>query len=104
MDWEATCRLVHCARDNWQSVGGEVGGIVDGHAPPPRRLLVVMLADAGDLLLATPALRALRTTYPSAHIMLLTKPTNSIVVAGQGLVDEVVPFDKHLFDEPRALL
>jgi heptosyltransferase-2 len=63
-----------------------------------------MLADAGDLLLATPALRAVRTTYPQAHVVLLTKPANCDVLAGQGLVDDLLPFDKHLFDHPRALL
>ncbi|GAC1427918.1 MAG: lipopolysaccharide heptosyltransferase II [Chloroflexota bacterium] len=72
--------------------------------PAPRRILVVMLADAGDLLLATPALRALRATYPQAHLALLTKPSSLGVLAGQGLVDAILPFDKHLFDRPRALL
>jgi len=72
--------------------------------PLPRRLLVIMLADAGDLLLATPALRALRHTYPNAHIALLTKPSVAHVLHDQGMLDETIIFDKHLFDQPRALL
>jgi heptosyltransferase-2 len=75
-----------------------------GRGRAPERVLVVMLADAGDLLLATPALRAVRSTYPRAHVVLLTKPSSCAVLAGQGFVDEVVPFDKHLFDRPSALL
>ena len=36
--------------------------------PPNAHILVVKLAGIGDLLLATPALRALRETYPQARI------------------------------------
>jgi len=39
--------------------------------PPDAHILVVKLATIGDLLLATPALRALRETYPQAQIDLL---------------------------------
>ena len=39
-----------------------------------RRILVVKLADIGDLLTASPALRALRRTFPDAQIDVLTTP------------------------------
>src|ERR687886_249267 len=39
---------------------------------PPDRVLVVKLASLGDLLTITPALRALRTSVPAAHIGLLS--------------------------------
>ena len=42
--------------------------------PANAHILVVKLAGIGDLLLATPALRALRETYPQAHIDLLVTP------------------------------
>ena len=43
------------------------------HLPPDARILVVKLATIGDLLLATPSLRALRETdaFPAADIGLL---------------------------------
>ena len=64
----------------------------------------MMLGDVGDVLLATPALRQLRDTYPDAHITAMTKPTTMPVLAQAGLVDAFLPVDKHLFDRPTALL
>ena len=40
-------------------------------------MLVVKLASLGDLLTITPALRALRTSFPSAHIGVLTTPASA---------------------------
>jgi ADP-heptose:LPS heptosyltransferase len=40
--------------------------------PPPRHILVISLAGAGDTLLATPLLRELRTAFPAAEIDVLT--------------------------------
>jgi lipopolysaccharide heptosyltransferase II len=67
-------------------------------------ILVMMLGDVGDVLLATPALRQLRDASPDAHITALTKPTTMPVLAQSGLVDAFLPVDKHLFDRPTALL
>jgi len=50
--------------------------------PPDAHILVVKLATIGDLLLATPSLRALRETYPHARIDLLVTP------ASAGLLDD----------------
>lgn len=69
-----------------------------------QRILVVQLADLGDLVLSTPALAALRAAHPAAHIALLTTAHSAPLVAEGGLVDEVITFDKHTFDSPEALL
>ena len=67
----------------------------------PKRLLVVQLADIGDLVLSTPALAALREAHPALHITLLTTPHAAPVVAGGGLVDEVLTSSRGLFNPRR---
>jgi heptosyltransferase-2 len=64
------------------------------------RILVVKLADLGDLLTATPAIRALRLAYPSAHLGALITPKSTSILAGTDLVDEIIPFEKASFDRP----
>jgi ADP-heptose:LPS heptosyltransferase len=66
----------------------------------PRRMLVVRLATLGDLLTATPALRALRTSFPQAYIGVLTTPGSAGALRGLDSVDEVLRFEKHAFDRP----
>lgn len=66
------------------------------------RYLIVELADIGDLILATPALAALREAQPHAHIALLTT-THSAPILSDGLVDEVIMFDRRAFNNSLAL-
>lgn len=66
--------------------------------PAPRRLLVVQLADIGDLVLSTPALAALREAHPALHMTLLTTPHAALVVQGSGLVDDVLMITRQLFN------
>ena len=68
--------------------------------PSPRRILVVKLASLGDLLTATPALRALRATFPDAHIGVLTTPASAPALRGLDSFDQVLTFDKFAFDRP----
>jgi heptosyltransferase-2 len=67
-----------------------------------HRLLVVKLADIGDVLTATPALRALRETYPAAGIDLLTTPAAAGAVPST-LVDEVLTAPRTLLASPADL-
>lgn len=66
----------------------------------PGRILVVKLATLGDALTITPALRALRTSFPRARIGVLTTPGGQQALRGLDSIDEMVPFDKVLFDRP----
>src|SRR5258708_39197968 len=68
------------------------------------RILVVRLASLGDLLIATPALRALRTPFPAAHIGVLTTPASAPALRGLDSYDEVITFDKFAFDRPSDAL
>ncbi|NUQ03703.1 MAG: glycosyl transferase, partial [Anaerolineae bacterium] len=68
-----------------------------------RRILVVQLADIGDLVLSTPALAALRAAHPTDHLALLTTRHAAPILQDAGLVDELLLFDKHAFDRLSAL-
>jgi lipopolysaccharide heptosyltransferase II len=72
--------------------------------PPDAHILVVKLAGIGDLLLATPALRALRETYPHAHIDLLVTPDSAGLLNGWDVIDRVIVLDKYLYDHTQQLL
>ncbi len=72
--------------------------------PPDARILVVKLATIGDLLLATPALRALRESYPQARIDLLVTPLSAGLLDDWDVIDNVLVLDKYLFDYPQQLL
>lgn len=67
------------------------------------RILVVKLAATGDLLLATPALRLLRSRYPRARIDLLTTSEAAALLSRSRLVDRVLTLDKYAFDYPSQI-
>jgi ADP-heptose:LPS heptosyltransferase len=71
---------------------------------PTQRILVVKLATLGDLLTITPALRALRSSFPTAHIGVLTTPGHVAALRGLDSVDELIAFDKYAFDRPLEAL
>ncbi len=72
--------------------------------PEKARILVVKLAALGDLLLATPALRALRRRYPHARLDVLTTEQSASLLAGSPLADHVYTLDKYVFDYPAQIL
>jgi heptosyltransferase-2 len=71
---------------------------------PEARILVIKMAGIGDLLLATPALRALRETYPQARIDLLVTPASAGLLDGWEILNHVIVLDKYLFDYPQQIL
>lgn len=58
--------------------------------PGRPRVLVIRPDHIGDLLLATPALRALRTALPSAHLACMVGPWSEPVVRHNPHVDQVL--------------
>lgn len=68
-----------------------------------RRILVVKLADLGDLLVCEPAFRSLRTAMPDALIDIVVPPTSAALAPLLGHDLRVISFPKHLFDRPSSL-
>ena len=66
---------------------GELG------TPAIQRILAISCTALGDTLLSTPALGALRETYPQAHITLLVHPALQVLFTGLAEVDELLPYD-----------
>jgi heptosyltransferase-2 len=64
----------------------------------PGRILAIKLADVGDLLLITPALRAIRHAYPAAKLDVLATPRGAGALRNLSLIDELLLFDKYPFD------
>ena len=71
---------------------------------PDAHILVIKMAGIGDLLLATPALRALRETYPQAQIDLLVTPASGGLLNGWEMIDTIMVLDKYMFDYPGQIL
>ncbi len=72
--------------------------------PQDAHILVVKMAGIGDLLLATPALRSLRETYPQAQIDLLVTPASAGLLNDWEVIDRVIVLDKYLFDYPQQII
>src|ERR1700681_3437797 len=68
---------------------------------PETQIVLVKRATNHDLLLATPALRALREPYPRARIDLLVTPASAGLLDGWEVIDRVIVLDKYLFDFPQ---
>jgi heptosyltransferase-1 len=64
--------------------------------PPnaPGRILVVKLSAIGDVLMATPVARALRTAFPESHIAWVVEKKAADVVLGNPHLDEVIVWER----------
>lgn len=72
--------------------------------PQTPRILVVQIAGIGDLILATPALDALREKYPTAKIDLLTSPPCISIIENHSAIDDTYKFDINRFTGLKSLL
>lgn len=68
----------------------------------PRRILFIRLDHLGDVLFATPALRALRAAFPRAHLTLLAGPWAVGAVAVPDLADTIHVVDVPWFSRQRG--
>ncbi len=59
-----------------------------------QNILIVRTDRIGDVILTTPAIKALRLAYPSARISILVAPLTRELVAGNPYLDEVIVDDR----------
>jgi heptosyltransferase II len=57
------------------------------------RLMIRATNWVGDAILALPALRAVRTRFPEAQIAIVARPYVADIYRGQGIADELIPYD-----------
>ncbi len=86
-------RFLHRKRPGARPPGGE-----------SPRLLVVQIAGIGDLVLATPALDALRERYPGARLDVVASPRAADLLAGHPSVNTVHSFDILRYRNPASLI
>lgn len=58
-----------------------------------KRILCVRLDHLGDVLMTTPALRALRESAPGRHLTLLTSPAGAPIAPYLGEIDDLIVYD-----------
>ena len=60
--------------------------------PPPQRILVKEVNWLGDVVMSLPALRAIRRSWPRAHLAVLIKKELASFFDGARWIDEVIPY------------
>lgn len=58
------------------------------------RILIVRTDRIGDVILSTPAIRALRSAYPNAYLAMMVQPSNRELVEGHPDLNTVILYDK----------
>ena len=60
----------------------------------PQRILLIRLSSLGDIVLTSPAIRAVRKAFPDAYISMIVGSRSADVVWENPHLDEVIPFDR----------
>jgi heptosyltransferase-3 len=66
----------------------------------PRRILIIQLRRIGDVLLCTPAIRALRTRFPKSSIAFLVERESADILTLNPYLDEVIVLDRQRYRNP----
>ncbi len=67
-----------------------------------QRLLCVRLDNVGDLLMTTPAIRALKESLPGRHVTLLASPAAAAAAPFIDEIDEAIPYAAPWVKQPQA--
>ncbi|MBE0425112.1 MAG: putative lipopolysaccharide heptosyltransferase III [Nitrospirae bacterium] len=65
-----------------------------------NKILVIKLRHIGDVLLTVPVFRALKETFPDAHITALVNSGTEGVLKGVSLIDEIISYDRKIKQLP----
>lgn len=68
-----------------------------------KKILIIKFSAIGDVLMATPAIRAIRKKYPKAKICLLIGQWSKEAAVGNPNIDEFIIFDDTMFREHRII-
>jgi heptosyltransferase II len=60
-----------------------------------KRILLTRTDRLGDLVLTTPAIKAVRNAYPGAYIAMIVRPYTEPVARGNPYLDEIIVYDKY---------
>ncbi|MDD5681102.1 MAG: lipopolysaccharide heptosyltransferase II [Candidatus Omnitrophica bacterium] len=60
----------------------------------PKRILLIRTDRIGDVALSTPAIKAVRDSYPDSYIAFMVKPYAEDIAAGNPYLNEVIIYDK----------
>lgn len=60
-----------------------------------KKILITRTDRIGDVLLSTPAIKALRKSFPQSHIAVMVRPYARDIVLGNPYLDEVIIYDKY---------
>src|SRR5438445_1871087 len=94
-------------RDEWGSIGKQAALALayrlaarraESVSDAPHRILVVDLDNIGDLLMATPAIRALRRSFPDATLDVLVTDYAASVVARNPHIDGILTCEKRIVE------
>ncbi len=69
-----------------------------------KKIVVIKLGAAGDVILVTPSFRMLRRRFPKAFMALVVDKALSGLVSASGHFDEVIPVDRKKMSRPGYLL
>lgn len=72
--------------------GGSESSFSPGSAGNIRKILVISSTALGDTLMSTPAIKAVRSSYPHAHITACFNIKHTELFAGNPHIDAVLPF------------
>lgn len=61
-----------------------------------NKVLIIKLGAIGDLLMATPAFRAVKKAYPAAHLSILVGKSSKMAVNGNPYIDEFIECDDYI--------
>src|SRR3989338_2386749 len=60
----------------------------------PKRILLIRTDRIGDVVLSTPAIKAVRDAYPAAYIAFMVRPYARDIVEGNPYLNKVIIYDK----------